>query len=425
MERLNLDKFKILAAAATLAMFAGTACAETELFGQVNRALSHSDDKRQANTLFVDNGFSPSGLGVKTMSHLNKCVTVGAVAEMQLNANNSQQVSQIQTTDLNSNLVAVKKVDAWVSGGMWGKLSLGYGDAATYGIARMSYSKTGETVSSFRVADLAGGMNFHTAGSSSTVAAGTNPTVNRVFQDLDGVGGFDSISGRFRQKNRVRWDSEKWNGLSLAVSHGDVQQSDRALVVSGVPVELGNADAPSDRSFTDVAARYEGHFDDVMVSAGLGWAQYTRDGRNTIANTVVPGSLRNEKLFAGSVAAEYKPYGVNAAVGYGNKRQITTAVNNAKSWFVQLGKHFDFTHHGKTHVVLDALTIKNTITNNDKGNSYAIGAVQDLDKVNASVYATARGFKYKQGVNLAGTKTNFDKVWVGSVGVMVKFGAML
>lgn len=422
MERLNLDKFKILAAAATLAMFAGTACAEVELFAQANRALSHTDDGFQQSTLFVDNAFSPSTLGVKSMAHLNKCVSFGGIAEVQLNANNSRMVNQVNNNETDSDFVQVRRLDTYISAGMWGKLSLGYGDAASYGITRMSYARTGDTVSASTVGDLAGGMLFHP--SASTVATTyANPSVNMTFNPIDGVGSFDSLTGRYDQKARIRWDSDKWNGLGLAVSFGNVQEVD--LFVSGV-----NAITTTTRSYVDVALRYEGNFDDFMLSAGIAYAEFSKDGIITNANgttapTTTAALARSNRLWAGSIAAEHKCTGINLAFSYGNKRQIVPASNNQKAWFIQLGKHFDFTHYGKTNIALDYFQGKNALVNNDKSKSYAIGVTQDMDKVNSSVYATVRSYKYTNGVNRAGTVTAFNSMWVGSVGFLVKFGAML
>lgn len=432
MERLNLDKFKILAAAATLAMFAGTACAEVELFGQLNRAITHTDDKRNANTLFVDNAFSPSGLGVKAMSHLNKCVTVGGVGEVRIAPNNSREVNQLNTNEINTNIVSVKRADVWMSGGMFGKLSVGYGDAASHGIARMSYSKMGDTVSSSRVADLAGGMLFHTTGSASAPFA-TAPSVNMVFDNIDGVGSFDSLTGLYRQKNRVRWDSEKWMGLSLAVSHGSVQEKDGLNTASGVTLFNNSTFNSVSKSFTDAAVRYEGHFSDFMLSAGIAWAKYSRDGitltddTGAVTPVVAPAgtTFRGQRLWAGSVAAEHKPTGINAAFSYGDKRKTLSNYKNQKVWFAQVGKHFDWMHHGKTHVAVDYYKGKQALVNSDTSKSWGVGAVQDLDKVNSSVYATVRTYKYTAGSAVASPAIKFDKITAAGVGVLFKFGAML
>jgi hypothetical protein len=417
MERLNLDRFAISAAAVTLAMFAGTVCAETEVYAQANRSVNFTDDGYSDNTMFVDNEYSRSRLGLKSMAHLNKCVTFGGVAETGINPNNSRSLSQIQTTDIFTNALLVRKMEAWVSGGMWGKLTLGFGEAATYGITRMSYSGAGETVSSSRVADTAGGLRFHPQGSQQMVTP-VSPQINQVFNSLDGVGSFD-LTGLFREKNRVRYDSDKWNGLSFAASHGGVGERFRN---SANLVDV----TPTRRTFTDAALRYEGDFDDFMLAAGVGYVYYTRDGLQSEDDTTTPlTASRGQRIWSGSVAAEHKCSGFNAAFSYGVKRKMVTSKANQKSWFAQVGKHFDWTHYGKTNLVVDYFSGKAALVKSDRSKSWGVGAVQNFDKVNTSLYASWRNYSYKNGVNLSTARQNFDRINVASVGMLFKFGAML
>jgi hypothetical protein len=423
MDRLNLDKLKMLAAVTTLAMFAGVASAEheTQIYGQLNRTVTGTDDGIHQNTFFNDNAFSPTNLGVKSMAHVNKCVSVGGVLETQFNVGNSLNVNQLSAEDTDNHKILVRTADVWMAhSGLWGKLSLGYGNAASYGITRMSYSRAGDTVSSASVANLAGGMRFQTT---TSTGDSTDLTVFNAFANPDGVGSYDH-TGYFRQQNRVRWDSGMWNGLSLAVSHGKV--NDRDLDVANFGALTG-----VNRSFTDVALRYEQKFDDFMVSAGAAWAKYSRNGIMTedyataaaaLGVTLPAGTARGQRIYAGSVAVEHAPTGINAAVSYAAKRKATSALSNKKVWFVQLGKHFHFTNYGRTNFVLDYFQAKNALVDSDKSKSYALGVVQDLDKANASVYATVRNYKYNPNTASA---VRFKTMKVAAAGFMFKFGAML
>jgi hypothetical protein len=421
MERLNLDRFKILAAAATLAMFAGTACAETELYGWVNRAIMHTDDGFEQSTLFVDNAFNQSTLGVKSMGHLNKCVMFGGVLEAYFNVNNSRSVGQLANVNLETNTVLVRTADTWVDLGVWGKLTLGYGYASSYKIMQMSYSGAGDTVSSAEVANLAGGMHFHPSTGAASLVRTTilNPSVNEAFNVPDGVGSIDSITGRYASKNRIRYDSDKWCGLGLSASFGSVQPRD----VLEFDYDLFSV---SSRQYVDVALRYEGNFCDFLLSGGVAWAKYTRDGMITDDSGVtVAAANRGVRLWAGSVAAEHKCTGLNVAVAYGNQRKIFESLNNQKVWFFQVGDRLCLTHYGKTNVVLDYYWGRNALVNNDRAQSYAVGVVQDFDKVNTSLYATVRAYKLSDSVNELGDPTSFDRIWVASAGILFKFGAML
>lgn len=455
MERLNLDKVKILAAAATLAMFAGSASAHVKLSGQINRMVSFTGDGHQDNTLFLDNDFSPSQLGVEAHYALDKCTVVGGMLDLTVSPNNSRLTSQVRNADMLYNMVWVRDADIWVSYGQLGRLSLGYGDAASYGITRLSFAGTGETVSSAQVGNLAGGMIFHpNNGAAQALPAvpgnlpGFPPTVNLAFNSLDGVGSIFDETDLFRQKNRVRWDSCDWCGFMVSVSYG----ADAPFYAEGVGQNIDN-NVRNTRNFTDVALRYNNTFcNDFMLEAGIAWARWNQGLYNagqTVAAWADTGAqggggdtwinsgtaTRGDRLWAGSVAVEHKCTGLNAAFSYGNLRKMVPQFNNAKSWFVQVGKHNCWCAHGQTDLVVDFFQGKDTLVNQDKSNSWGVGVVQHLDKANSQLYATYRYYKYKlpsqatltangQG-SVFGTATGFDAINVVSLGILFKFGAML
>lgn len=461
MDRLNLDKVKILAAAATLAMFAGGASAgAVDLHGQLNRMVSFTNDGHQSNALFLDNDFSPSMFGMSANYAVDKCTAMGGVLDITTSPNNSRLVSQIRNADIGYHFATVRRADVWVSYGKLGRVSLGYGDAASYGITRMSYSNTGETVSSAQVSNLAGGMMFHAKNGNATGLPangaadavgnfpGTAPTIAQAFNSLDGIGSIFDNTDLYRQKNRVRWDSCEWCGFMASVSHGSVQpyylagreNTDLAITPWG--------HQSTTRSFTDAALRYEGNWCDFMFSGAVAWAQISHDWYNNYQNlngtdghfdvwTRTATADRRMRLWAGSVAAEHKCTGINVAASYGNLRKMASSLNNAKTWFVQVGKHNCWMPYGQTDLVVDYSYGKDTLINKDKSKSFGVGVVQHVDKANSQVYATYRYHKYDlpgaatllaQGnTNTFGnaTVTEFDTINVISVGVLFKFGAML
>lgn len=412
MERLNLDKVKIMAAAATLAMFAGTACANVEIYAEVNRAYLQMWGNTQDTGVFVDNNYSPSKLGVMSSAHLNKCVTFGGVTELEFLPNNTRLVNQLVTEDLHNHIVLVRKVDAWVSGGMWGKLSLGLGEAASWGITNISYAGTNQTSLGSSVANNAGGMIFAVKGANALV---TNPTVNVVFNALNGVGDIDQVNGVLNTKDRVRYDTADWMGFSAGVSYGnDTHQ------FTTYPAQFG-AFNRTRKTFFDVAIRYQACWDDFMVGAGVAGAWFNRDTAtsdlfNTV-NTAAP--YQQERAWSGSIAVEHKPSGFNVAVAGGEKRKIVESNDKYKFWYVQLGKHFCFTNYGKTHLAVDYFQSKDAVFNGDKGKSWSVGVTQDLCKVHSALYAAVRNYKYDH------TTASYEDIVAMTLGVQFKFGAML
>lgn len=404
MERLNLDKVKIMAAAATLAMFAGTACAHVEVYGEVNKAFEQLWTKKQDTGTIVDNNYSPSKFGITSTGNISKCTTVGGVAELQLMPNNTRLVSQIETDSDSTRLVLVRKVDAWVSGGVWGKFSIGLGEAASYGITNISYAGTNQTSLGSSVANNAGGMLFAIKGAKAVFG---DPTVNEIFNALNGVGDTDSYNAVFSTKERVRYDTADWMGLRLSVSYGNT-----ANRYASWGQQLTTQDF-SRRTYTDVALRYAACWDDFQVGAGVAGEWFTRDHHNALAT-------RNERAWSASIAVEHKPTGFNAAVAGGQKRQEVSSLSNYQFWYVQLGKKFCFTSHGKTNFAIDYFQSENAIAKNAKGKTFSFGVTQELQKINSALYASLRNYKYDNVPN-----KNYEDMLVGSVGIQFKFGAML
>lgn len=412
MDRLNLDKVKIMAAAATLAMFAGTACAHVELYAEVNKVYEQVWASRMDTGVFADNNYSPSKVGVASSAHLNKCVTFGGVAELELLPNNTRVVNQLITEDYDNHVVLVRKVDAWVCGGMWGKLSLGLGEAASYGITNISFAGTNKTSLGSSVANNAGGMIFAVKGANPLIS---NPTVNFVFNALNGVGDIDQPDGILNTKDRVRYDSADFAGFKLSVSYGNTTHTFNHLENLYEPFLYTR------RNFFDAALTYQSCWcDDFQVGAGIAGAWYNRDGVTTENfSTVTTAPYDHFHAWSGSIAVEHKPTGFNAAVAGGVKTKVVDALNNYKFWYVQLGKKFCFSDYGKTNFAIDYFQSKDAIVNGDKGKSWSIGVTQDLCKINSAVYAAVRNYKYDHA------RANYQDLFVMTLGVQFKFGAML
>ncbi len=423
MDRLNFDKVKIFAAATTLAMFAGVACAHVEVSGLVNATYLNGDDGYKSSGLFGTNDYMPSHLGIMAKKHLNECFEVGGVVALMPVVNNTRIISQLNLNSTNE--VIVRKADVFMSYGMWGKLSLGYGDAASWGITNMSFSGTNETVIGVSVANTAGGYYFAKQASPIVTPVFSNPQIRDVFQSLNGIGDIDDSTGLLIGKNRVRYDTAEWNGFSLGVSYGTLTHSISSDFAG--TAKNPNADplsapvANTRRTFTDAAIRYMGHFCDFNLSAGIAWAYMTRDGLyyNIPTSTSPSGTLRGTRTWSGSIAAEHKPTDINAAVAFGKKRFIYPTFNDYQMWYGQLGKKFCFTHHGKTKLAIEYFGGKNAWTQNAKGTEWGVGVAQDLNKVNTELYASLKSFKLKN------TSTAYHKIFTGTVGVMFKFGATL
>lgn len=409
MERLNLDKVKLMAAAATLAMFAGTACAHMEIYGHVNKGFLWTDDGYEDSSIFVDNDYAPSLVGFRASKHLDNCWTFGGVAELQFNSNNTRLVSQVENENGFNRIVFVRKLDSWMSYGHWGTLNLGLGESASWGITNLSYAGTTETSLGSSVADMAGGMHFRVDGARATAA---NPTVERVFDALNGVG--DTYDGLFTTENRVMYRTGDWMGLNFGLSYGNVVQD------ANGNNELIDNNTRNRRQYFDAALRYAQDFCDFKLSAGVAYAHYTRDGQTTELDPAVGVATNDVNTWSGSIAAEHKPTMINIAFAAGVKDKMVESLDDYKFWYLQLGKRFCLTHYGKTNVAIDYFDAKDARVNGDRGHSYGLGVTQDLNKICSSVYASVREYKYDDVPGV-----NYDSVFAAMVGVKFNFGASL
>ncbi len=411
MERLNLDKVKIMAAAATLAMFAGTACAHVEVYAEVNKVYEQVWASRLDTGVFADNDYRPSRLGVMSSMHLNKCWTFGGAIEMKYVPNNTRLVSQLITDSQATRLVYARKVDSWVSGGMWGKLSLGLGEAASWDITNISFAGTKDTSLGSKLAN-AGGMHFGVSGADPVI---TDPTVNYVFNSLNGVGSIENPNGLLDTKNRVRYDTGDFMGFMLSVSYGnDTHIAENGTNVTFTPFPYTR------RNFFDVALRYMACWcEDFQVGAGIAGAWFNRDRQLFEPYSTVTGGYSDMKSWSGSIAVEHKPTGFNAAIAGGVRDKVIDSLSNYKFWYIQLGKKFCFSNYGKTNFAIDYFQSKDAITNGDKGKSWSIGVTQDLCKINSAVYAAVRNYKYDSNV------ADYQDLFVMTLGMQFKFGAML
>lgn len=303
---------------------------------------------------------------------------------------------------------------------MWGKLSLGLGEAASWDITNISYSGTNQTSLGSSVANNAGGMIF---GVKNTNPTTTNPTVNSAFNALNGIGDIDTPNGIPNTKDRVRYDTADWAGLKLSVSYGNT-----AHIYSNLTTQATSTFPYTRRAFFDAAVRYMACMDDFQLGAGFAGMWYNGDGAtnevfvNGATNefTAAPTTtLRAVRGWAGSVALEHKPSGFNVAVAGGAKRKISSTLSNYKFWYVQLGKKFCVTNYGKTNFAVDYFHGKNAVINDAKSKSWSVGLTQDLHKIHSAVYAAVREYKYTY------TGSNLQNLVVMTLGAQFKFGAML
>jgi hypothetical protein len=232
---------------------------EVRLSGQVNRALMNVDDGHKSNAFFVDNSISSTRFRLSAAAPVTPGLRAGAVFETEFQSNPSGDVSFDTSGDNAADIsaeFAERHMDVFFEGG-WGKVSLGQGDGAANGGTEVDLS--GTSVAHWSGASsIGGGFEFKTGG-----GAGTGVRIGDVISNQD----FES------RYDRLRYDSPKFGGFSLAAS-------------------WGTKDAG--RDVRELAAFYSGDMGALGRLAGaIGWSNQQADVSDPTAveDEVIGGSI--------------------------------------------------------------------------------------------------------------------------------------
>lgn len=192
---------------------------EVRLSGQINRAILHVDDGEDSDQFFVDNSNSSTRFRLSATAPLTSGLRLGGIFEPEFQSNPSQDVS-MGTRDVAPEL-AERHMDVFLEGG-FGKVSLGQGDGAANGGTEVDLS--GTAVANWANASLiGGGFGFRDG------AAFVGPTIGDSINNQD----FES------RYDRVRYDSPKFAGFSVAASLGSKGDQDAREVALWYSGDLG------------------------------------------------------------------------------------------------------------------------------------------------------------------------------------------
>jgi hypothetical protein len=226
---------------------------EVRLSGQVNRAILHVDDGAQSEQFFVDNTNSSTRFRLSATAPLTPGLRMGAVFEPEFQSNSSSAVS-MTTRDIAATLVE-RHMDVFLEGG-FGKVSLGQGDGASNGATEVDLS--GTAVANWSGASLiGGGFGFRGDGD---VFLG--PTIGNTFSNQD----FES------RYDRVRYDTPKFGGFSLAGSLGSTGQQDTRELALWYTGDLGGLGRLAGAvGFSNQDAGGVGGEDDETIGGSVSW----------------------------------------------------------------------------------------------------------------------------------------------------------
>ena len=225
---------------------------EVRLSGQVNRAIMHVDDGEDSNQFFVDNINSSTRFRLSATAPLTPGLRLGAIFEPEFPSNPSNAVS-MATRDIAAEFNE-RHMDVFLEGS-FGKVSLGQGDGAANGATEVDLS--GTAVANWAGASLIGG-GFGFRGDAGVFLG---PTIGGSISNQD----FES------RYDRVRYDTPKFGGFSLAGSLGSSGSQDvreLALWYTGDLGGLGRLAAALGFSNQDAPV---GGTEDEVVGGSVSW----------------------------------------------------------------------------------------------------------------------------------------------------------
>jgi hypothetical protein len=363
-------------------MMAGTASAETTVYGHVNKAVQRVNDGLNSYVTYVDNGTYMSRAGIKWVGMYDSCLKAGGHVQWRFDVNGTWSVSQDDQEVAGTVSFAV--ADAWITHSMLGSVYLGHGSEAVDGVYSTSKSNTWNT-SYYAVSDLAAAMKLHEKGVGlSTI------TVGDAFINFE----------QFRA-NRVMYETPNLYGLSAKVAVANKDVDDKG----GTTYE---------RKDLTASVNYAVSYMDVDAELSVGMRSLPKKGDED--------KKRQNAGF--SVAAIHKPTGINVAGTFVSGRHqaldvTDSARKNTSSFYIQLGKQTTLMKYGSTNVAVDYYSTKHALENEDKANTFTLAVEQMIDKVDGSVYMAYRNYDYKTAT------TNYDKLGMFVFGVNFGFNRVI
>jgi predicted porin len=335
-----------------------------EFYGQIDKGLLVFDDGGSTlGYIPVDNGNSSSRAGLRLYTVLYEEWSFGGNLEWEWTPYSTTNVNQLNRDDLDWETDLLRKAEVYLESEQYGKLWVGQGSMASDATAEVDLSGT-FVVGYSLVSDMAGGPFFRlNDGDLSSVH------VKDAFTNFDGLS----------RKLRVRYDTPKFAGFSLAASVGE----------QVVPVE-------TDITVWDIAARYDNTIGGFKVAAAVAYSEPTED----------------DSLYDGSVSFLHEPTGLSLTLAAAYSDELAA---DGRYGYVKLGYQTDIFEVGKTAFSVDAYYGEDIAAVRSDSISFGAQFVQNLDYLQTKLYLGARSYEYDE------EGEEFDDSFAVLVGARIKF----
>ncbi len=250
----------------------------------------------------------------------------------------------------------LRKVQVIVETGV-GTFRLGQGSMTMDGVAESDLGGT-VIVAKSTIPESYGSFVFRTEG-----GALSGVSIGDTFSNLDGP-----------RKFRLRFDTKKFSGFSLAGAYGQEV------------LKSGDSD-----DYSDLALRYQGSIGAVDIKGALG---------TSFINA-------NRTATAGSLSLLHRASGLNLSFAAGQR-----AGSAGQYMYVKAGWNGDILAVGQTKFIIEGFRGDDYVTAQARSVMWGLAVIQELDAQSMEIYAGYRGFSYEDAT--PATYRDIDAVQIGA-----------
>ena len=340
------------------------------LSGQVNRVSMFVDDGTLNSFFHVDNENSSTRWRLIGKAKINSEWSAGLKIEQDIgqpNDSNKQSLGEDVEDDTFSDVnFDNRQMNVFIKSKGAGKLTLGKTDTVSNNIVQIDLSGTG-VVQYSGANDIGGDFRFRTEG---VLGKGDGPRIDGTYDQFDGLS----------RRNVIRYDTPKFAGFTIGVSHA---QGD----------------------LSDIAARYSANYKDagLKISAGLAYWQF---GKNT--NDFDSG-------LGGSISVLHSSgFNLTLAAATLDRGEDASTIDDPVTFSIKPGFQFKGPL-GKTAISFGYGRTDDKDAQGDEAENIHVAVVQNIDAAALELFA------FWEINMLDRDGTDFEDINMGGIGARMKF----
>lgn len=368
--------------------------ASLKLYGHLNRAAVWKSNGVQSHMDYMDNDAHSSRFALLATAKSNAKQTVGGLVEINV-IQNSTATSDIRNSASDPANLTIRKSEVFLKDETYGDFFIGRGAMVSDGsIEDTDFSGISHVFLGANGQEIASGVSLINKRTGNRLNTGGGTTATVRVKDI--IGSTDGLSRR----DRVRYNSPAFYGVSLQASHGYTRNND----------------------VWDVAAKWGATMFDHKFAAIITYAQ-----DNTVALTGASAGVNTGyKQVDGSAGVLFKN-GFNVFIGGAHRNWDFAKAQDGRMLFTKLGYQWKQFEAGLTSLAVDFGDFRNlmidatsdaSIRFKYKGQAKGIAINQSFDRIATDVYAAYRHFNWKVG---GGASIKFKNVQAVMVGARIKF----